>query len=127
MIPQLLPLVSNSLFCSEVQYSTRTFSVKQGEPMSIDAIITAIIAFLGGAGFNALLRFVSRNKETNITTEAMLRQEMMDRLDSMSLEIEELKQEVSYWREKYLELYKAHADLRAQLGMYNEPEQEEII
>lgn len=85
--------------------------------MTIEAILTAFVAFLGGTGFNALLRYLSRNKETNITTEAMLRQEMMDRLDTMSLEIEELKQEVSYWRDRYLQLYKQHADLRAHLGI----------
>jgi sensor domain CHASE-containing protein len=87
--------------------------------MSTDALIAAIVAFLGGTGFNALLRFLSKNKETNITTEAMLRQEMTDRLDTMSSEIEEMKKEVAFWRDKYLELYKAHADLRAQLGMIN--------
>lgn len=87
--------------------------------MSADAIIAAIVAFLGGTGFNALLRFLGKNKETNITTEAMLRQEMMDRLDSMSLEIEELKQEVSFWRDKYLQIYKDHADLRAHLGLHH--------
>jgi hypothetical protein len=85
--------------------------------MSLDTILAAVVAFLGGTGFNALLRFLSKNKETNITTEAMLRQEMTDRLDTMSAEIEELKQEVGFWRDKYLELYKAHADLRAQLGI----------
>lgn len=85
--------------------------------MSLDTILTALVAFLGGTGFNALLRFLGRNKETNISTEAMLRQEMLDRLDAMSSEIEELKQEVNYWRDKYLELYKAHADLRAHLGI----------
>lgn len=85
--------------------------------MSPDAIIAAIVAFLGGTGFNALLRFLSKNKETNISTEAMLRQEMMDRLDAMAVEMEDLKREVNFWRDKYLELYKAHADLRAQLGI----------
>lgn len=85
--------------------------------MSLDAIITGLVAFLGGTGFNALLRFFSKNKETNISTEAMLRQEMMDRLDILSTEIDELKQEVAYWRDRYLQLYKQHADLRAQLGI----------
>jgi hypothetical protein len=59
-----------------------------------ESIIAAIVAFLGGTGFTAILRFLSKNKETNITTEAMLRQEMMDRLDTMSIEIEDLKREV---------------------------------
>lgn len=95
--------------------------------MNPDAIIAAIVAFLGGTGFNALLRFFSRNKETNITTEAMLRQEMMDRLDTMSAEIEELKTEVSYWRDRYLQLYKQHADLRARLGIIDAFEEEENI
>ena len=94
--------------------------------MTVEAILTALVAFLGGTGFNALLRYLSRNKETNITTEAMLRQEMMDRLDTMSLEIEELKQEVSYWRDRYLQLYKQHADLRAHLGIIHAFEEEEI-
>lgn len=85
--------------------------------MSFDTLLAAIVAFLGGTGFNALLRFLSKNKETNITTEAILRQEMTDRLDNMSVEIEDLKREVGFWRDKYLELYKAHADLRAQLGI----------
>lgn len=85
--------------------------------MTSESILTALLAFIGGTGFNALLRYLSRNKETNISTEAMLRQEMTDRLDTMSLEIEELKREVSFWREKYFELYKAHADLRAHLGI----------
>lgn len=89
--------------------------------MSSDSLIAAIIAFLGGTGFNAFLRFISKNKETNISTEAMLRQEMSDRLDTLSLEIDDLKKEVDYWREMYLELYKAHADLRAQLGMMEVP------
>lgn len=94
--------------------------------MTFEAILTAFVAFLGGTGFNALLRYLSRNKETNITTEAMLRQEMMDRLDTMSIEIEELKQEVSYWRDRYLQLYKQHADLRAHLGIIHAFEEEEI-
>ena len=85
--------------------------------MTIESIVTAIVAFAGGTGFNALLRYLSRNKETNITTEALLRQEMTDRLDTMSLEIDDLKKEVAFWRDKYLELYKAHADLRAHLGI----------
>ena len=85
--------------------------------MQTDTIIAALVAFLGGTGFNALLRFFSKNKETNISTEAMLRQEMIDRLDIMSGEIEELKTEVSYWRDRYLQLYKEHADLRAHLGI----------
>lgn len=87
--------------------------------MTTESIIAAVVAFLGGTGFNALLRFLGKNKETNITTEAMLRQEMMDRLDIMSLEIEELKQEVSFWRDKYLQIYKDHADLRAHLGIHH--------
>jgi hypothetical protein len=87
--------------------------------VSTDTIIAAIVAFLGGTGFNALLRFLSRNKETNITTEAILRQEMLDRLDNMSLEIEDLKREVGYWRDKYLQIYKDHADLRAHLGIHH--------
>jgi hypothetical protein len=85
--------------------------------MTTENTLAAIIAFLGGTGFNALLRYLSRNKETNISTEAMLRQEMIDRLDIMSGEIEELKREVSYWRDRYLQLYKEHADLRAHLGL----------
>ena len=87
--------------------------------MTTDTLLAAVVAFLGGTGFNALLRFFSRNKETNITTEAMLRQEMTDRLDTMSLEIDDLKKEVAFWRDKYLELYKAHADLRAHIGMHH--------
>lgn len=95
--------------------------------MSIDTILAAIVAFLGGTGFNALLRYLSKNKETNITTEAMLRQEMMDRLDIMSIEIEDLKREVNFWRDKYLELYKAHADLRAHLGIIHAFEDDESL
>jgi hypothetical protein len=82
-----------------------------------DSVIAAIVAFLGGTGFNALLRFLSKNKQTDITTEALLRQEMTDRLDSLTAEMDELKQEVSYWRDMYLDLYKQHADLRARVGM----------
>ena len=85
--------------------------------MTIESLLAAIVAFAGGTGFNALLRYLSKNKETNITTEAMLRQEMIDRLDIMSSEIDELKQEVSYWRDRYLQHYKQHADLRAHLGI----------
>jgi hypothetical protein len=95
--------------------------------MTVESIVTAIVAFAGGTGFNALLRYLSRNKETNISTEAMLRQEMIDRLDIMSGEIEELKKEVSFWRDKYLELYKAHADLRAHLGIIHAFEEDENI
>lgn len=95
--------------------------------MTIESIVTAIVAFAGGTGFNALLRYLSRNKDTNISTEAMLRQEMIDRLDIMSGEIEELKKEVSFWRDKYLELYKAHADLRAHLGIIHAFEEDENI
>lgn len=85
--------------------------------MSFDTFLTAFVAFLGGSGFNALLRFFLKNKDTTISTEAMLRQEMTDRLDNMSVEIEDLKKEVAFWRDKYLELYKDHADLRAHLGI----------
>jgi hypothetical protein len=85
--------------------------------MTSDSIIAAVVAFLGGTGFNALLRFFSRNKNINLTTEALLRQEMTDRLDTMSMEIDELKKEVSFWRDQYLALYKDHADLRAQIGV----------
>ncbi len=95
--------------------------------MYTESIIAAIVAFLGGTGFTAVLKFFSRNKETNITTEALLRQEMMDRLDTMSIEIEDLKKEVNFWRDKYLELYKAHADLRAYLGIIHAFEDEENI
>lgn len=94
--------------------------------MAPDAIIAALVAFLGGTGFNALLRFFSKNKETNISTEAMLRQEMTDRLDSMSADIDELKKEVSYWRDRYFQLYKEHADLRAQLGIIQAFETEDF-
>lgn len=96
--------------------------------MQIDSIIAAVVAFLGGTGFNALLRFFSKNKETNISTEAMLRQEMIDRLDIMSQEIDELKKEVAYWRDRYLQLYKEHADLRAHLGIIHtfDPDDTEI-
>ena len=87
--------------------------------MSADSIMTAILAFACGTGFTSLLKFISRNKETNITTEAILRQEMTDRIDVMSGEIEELKTEVSYWRDRYLQLYKEHADRRAHLGILN--------
>ena len=85
--------------------------------MSGDAIIAAIVAFLSGTGFNGLLRFLSRNKQTDITTEAMLRQEMFDRLDTLTQEIDDLKREVDFWRDKYLQIYKDHADLRAYLGI----------
>ncbi len=85
--------------------------------MTAETLIPAIVAFLGGTGFSSVLRYLSKNKQTNITTEAMLRQELTDRLDTMYSEMEELKKEVSFWREKYLELYKAHADLRAHLGI----------
>lgn len=88
--------------------------------MGTDSIIAAIVAFLGGTGFNALLRFLSKNKETDITTEALLRQEMTDRLDALTIEIDELKKEVSYWRDMYLDLYKQHADLRARIGVVRE-------
>ena len=94
--------------------------------MAPDAIIAALVAFLGGTGFNALLRFVTKNKETNISTEAMLRQEMIDRLDAMSEDIDELKQEVGYWRDRYFQLYKEHADLRAQLGIIQAFESDEF-
>ena len=85
--------------------------------MDTNSIIAAIVAFLGGTGFNSLLRFISKNKETDITTEALLRQEMTDRLDALTIEIDDLKKEVSYWRDMYLDLYKQHADLRAKLGV----------
>lgn len=96
--------------------------------MTVEELLTALVAFLGGTGFNAVLRYLSRNKETNISTEAMLRQEMIDRLDIMSGEIEELKVEVSYWRDRYLQLYKEHADLRAHLGIIHsfESDQESL-
>lgn len=87
--------------------------------MSNENLITAILAFAGGTGFSALLKYLLRNKQTNITTEAVLRQELTDRLDVLSSEIEDLKVEVAFWRDKYLELYKAHADLRAHLGIIN--------
>jgi hypothetical protein len=92
--------------------------------MPTESIIAAIVAFLGGTGFNSLLRFFSKNKDLNITTEAMLRQEMTDRLDTMSLEIDDLKKEVAFWRDQYLELYKAHADLRAHIGVLHSFEDE---
>lgn len=95
--------------------------------MPTESVIAAIVAFLGGTGFNSLLRFFSKNKDLNITTEAMLRQEMTDRLDTMSLEIENLKKEVSFWRDQYLELYKAHADLRAHLGIIHAFDEDEEI
>ena len=85
--------------------------------MSPDSIIAAVVAFVGGTGFTSLLKYLTRNKQTNITTEALLRQELTDRLDTMYEEMEDLKKEVSYWRDKYLELYKSHADLRAQIGI----------
>lgn len=94
--------------------------------MSPDSIIAAIIAFLGGTGFNALLRFLSKNKDTNISTEALLRQEMTDRLDTMSIEIEDLKKEVAFWRDQYLALYKDHADLRAQIGIIRSFESDDL-
>ena len=95
--------------------------------MPMESILAAIVAFLGGTGFNSLLRFFSKNKDLNISTEAMLRQEMTDRLDTMSIEIEDLKKEVSFWRDKYLELYKAHADLRAHLGIIHAFDEDEQI
>ena len=103
--------------CSVVKYGTTFFYYLLGGPVGTDSIIAAIVAFLGGTGFNALLRFLSKNKQTDITTEALLRQEMTDRLDGLTAEMDDLKKEVSYWRDMYLDLYKQHADLRAKLGI----------
>ena len=79
----------------------------------MDAWIAAVASFLGGAGFSGVLKYFTTNRQMKLSNEQALRAELQDQLEKMNARISQLEADVNHWRDKYLELYKAHADLQA--------------
>jgi hypothetical protein len=83
-------------------------------------IITALLGGgVAGVMFQSLLKYLQKNKQMNLTNEEILRKEMQDQIDTMKLEIRELRMEVNNWKAKYFDLYEEHVELKAMLSKKN--------
>jgi peptidoglycan hydrolase CwlO-like protein len=83
-------------------------------------IITALLGGgVAGVMFQSLLKYLQRNKQMHLTNEEKLRQELQEQIDTMKLEIRELRMEVNNWKGKYFDLYEEHVELKALLSKKN--------
>jgi len=69
---------------------------------------------LGGTGLSTLFKYLSTRRGQSISVEERLRTEMFEQLDKMREEIAALKLDLENWRDKYLNLHKEHAKLKAE-------------
>lgn len=92
----------------------------------MDTWIAAIASFLGGAGFSGVLKFITTQRTLKNTNEQTLRAELAEQLAKMNERIQHLETEVDEWRQKYLELYKAHADLKAEVEQKRTSRKKEV-
>lgn len=81
----------------------------------MDAWITGLSSFLGGAGLVGLLRYFLKNKEMILSNEAALRAELQAQIQRLTDRVAQLESERDDLQQKYNELYKMNADLRAML------------
>jgi peptidoglycan hydrolase CwlO-like protein len=79
-----------------------------------------IAALLGGGVLGAIvatvLKYLTNRREQTLTNEEKLREELQEQIDILKRDVQELRTEVSHWREKYFEIYEEHVQLKARLG-----------
>ena len=83
--------------------------------MNFDQVVSGLLVFAGGAGAGKFLDFLLKRKKQSVDTESILRAELSEQIRDLREQLAELKVEVDYWRDQYLELFKDYAELKARL------------
>jgi hypothetical protein len=84
--------------------------------MNTETIIALFGGGVIGAGLANLLKFLLARRGQTLSNEELLRRELQEQIDSLKIEMQELRSEVGHWRDKYFEIYEEHVQLKARLG-----------
>ena len=84
--------------------------------MNTETIVALFGGGVIGAGLANLLKFLLARRGQTLSNEELLRRELQEQIDSLKIEMQELRSEVGHWRDKYFEIYEEHVQLKARLG-----------
>lgn len=86
-------------------------------------LFTALYATVAGLVVGSIIKLITKlldRKQTELTTHVTLRKELREELDTVKLELQQLKFELDEWKQKYFDQVQATNELKLAVITLNE-------